>query len=177
MRLRLAKLADQEAIARVHCASWDAAFSTFALEIVKARGEQFPRRLQQWGELLQNEQVFTYVGIDIDEKIVGFGQGGAARDELDVSYDGELHRLYVAPDKKGHGIGKLLINKVSVTLKEQGKHSLVVVAWSINTSARKVYEHLGATYVKEIVQEKDGFNTSQTVYVWENINMVIEATS
>ena len=68
-------------------------------------------------------------------------------------------------------------NELAKTLKEQGKQSLVVLAWSINTPARKVYEHLGAKLIKELVNEKDGFDNSQAVYVWRDINKVLEATS
>lgn len=175
MKLRLATINDCKAIARIHCDSWDAAFSQFAPELVKARGDQFPRREQQWDTLLRDEQLFTYVAVN-DEKIIGFAQGGQVREELGVPYDGELVRLYVAPSAKGQGIGKTLINKVATILKEQGNTSLVVVAWSINTPARKVYEHLGAKFIKEIVQEKDGFDNSQTVYVWKDINTIIEVT-
>jgi len=176
MKLRLATINDSEAIARVHCDSWDATFSKFAPEIVEARGDQFPRRKQHWDAMLRDEQLFTYVAVKEDE-IIGFGQGRQVREELGVAFDGELVRLYVAPESKGQGIGKKLINKVATTLKEQGNTSLVVVAWAINTPARKVYEHLGAKFIKEIAQEKDGFDNSQAVYVWEDINTIIEATS
>ena len=176
MKLRPATIKDSEAIARVHCDSWDAAFLQFAPEIVEARGDQFPRRKQQWDALLRDEELFTYVAIENDN-IIGFGQGGQVREELDVPYDGELVRLYVVPEAKGRGAGKMLINKVATTLKEQGNTSLVVVAWAINTPARKVYEHLGAKFIKVIAQEKDGLDNSQAVYVWKNINTIIEATS
>src|SRR5690606_37747907 len=110
--------------------------------------------------------------------IIGFGQGSPVRAELEVpEYDGELTLLYVSPHHKGQGVGKRLIHKVAKTLKEQGKQSLVVLAWSINTPARKVYEHLGAKLIKELVNEKDGFDNSQAVYVWRDINKVLEATS
>jgi ribosomal protein S18 acetylase RimI-like enzyme len=177
MKLRLAILDDQEAIARLHCVSWEATFIKIVPELVKARGDEFPRRMQQWGERLRNQNYVTYLAVDTQEKIIGFGQGSQVRDELEQpQYDGELTLLYVSPEHKGQGIGKRLINKVARTLKEQGKQSLVVAAWSINTPAKNVYQHLGAKYVKELVQEKDGFNNSQTIYVWQDINSAIEAT-
>ncbi len=176
MILRLATIDDREAIARVHCASWEAAFTPIAPELVKARGDEFPRRYQTWGEILSNKRTFTYVAVE-NGQILGFGEGGTVRKELGISdSDGELHRLYVAPDKKGRGIGKKLINQVANTLKKQGKKSLVVVAWSINEPAKAIYQHLGAKFVKELKQEKDGFDNSQTIYLWQDINVVIEAT-
>lgn len=178
MKLRLATVRDQAEIAHLHCDSWYEAFNTINPELVKARGDDYSRRYRTWGEILQDEQFFTYVAVDKTEKILGFGQGGTVRDHLnEPSYDGELVRLYVAPDKKGLGIGKKLINIVARTLKSQGNNSMIVVAWSINTPARAVYEHLGATFIKEIAQEKDGFDNSQAVYGWQNINTIIEASA
>lgn len=178
MRLRLATINDREVIVRLHCDSWEANFLAINPELVKARGDQYPRRFQQWTERLRDEQLITFVALDENETIIGFGQGGAVLDDRELpEYDAELTLLYIAPNHKGQGIGKKLINKVAISLKELGKQSLVVVAWSINESAKAVYQHLGAEFVKEVKQTKDGFDNSQTIYVWENINTVIEATS
>lgn len=178
MKLRLATINDQDDIARLHCDSWHETFNPIVPELVKLRGDQFSGRYQTWGSILQDEQFFTYVAVDASEKIVGVGQGGTVRADLnEPNYDGELVRLYVAPDKKGQGIGKKLINIVASTLESQGKQSMIVVAWSINTPARAIYKHLGATFIKEIAQEKDGFDNSQAVYGWQNINTIIEASA
>lgn len=178
LKIRPATVTDCEAITCVHCDSWEATFQAINPELVKARGDQYPRRFQQWTERLQNEQLITFVALDENEKIIGFGQGGAVREDRELSeYDAELTLLYVALEHKGQGIGKKLINKVAFRLKNQGKQSLVVVAWSINKPAKAVYQHLGAKFVKEIVQEKNGFDNSQTIYVWKDINSVIEVTS
>lgn len=178
MTIRLATLNDQAEIARLHCNSWHDTFIKLAPDLVKLRGDEYPRRFKAWGEFLQNEELFTYVALDNTEKIIGFAQGGKVRKDRNLAtYDGELILLYVAPDKKGQGIGKSLINTVATHLKSQGHESMVVVSWSINQSARAVYEYLGATFIKEVVQEENGFDNSQTVYGWQNINTAIEATS
>ncbi len=178
MKLRLATLADQAEIARLHCDSWHEAFMSINPDLVKARGDDYPRRYQTWGKILQDEQFSTHVAVDKSGQIVGVGQGGTVREELGVpEYDGELVRLYIAPDNKGQGVGKKLINIVASTLKSQDKQSMIVVAWSINVPARAVYEHLGAKFIKEIVQEKDGFDNSQAVYGWQDIDTIIEASA
>lgn len=176
MKIRLATLTDLEAIARLHVASWDASFSQFAPEIVKARGDQYPKRLASWRDILSGDDTFTYVAVDNDE-IIGFGQGSDVDTDWDLpQYDGEINRLYIAPNTQGRGIGKALINQVATTLQQQGKKSIVVAAWTINKPARAVYEHLGGQFIKEVPQEWQGFNNSQTVYAWDDINTLIEAT-
>ena len=147
-------------------------------DLVKLRGDEYPRRFKAWGEFLQNDTLVNYVALNNTNRIIGFAQGSTVKKALNLpSYDGELILLYVAPDKKGQGIGKSLINTVATHLKSQGHQSMVVVSWSINHPARAVYEHFGATFIKEIVQEENGFDNSQTVYGWQNINTAIEATS
>ena len=178
MKIRLATPDDLEAIVRLHCESWDATFTKINPELVKARGDQYPRRLKQWEEHLQDTSLITFVAIDDEGKLIGFGQGGDVEEDRNLpQFDAELTLLYIAPDRKGQGIGKRLINEVARTLKKQGKQSLVIVSWSINEAAKAIYQHLGAEFVKEIVKEWDGFDYSQTIYVWKNINTVIEATS
>lgn len=178
MMIRPASITDKEAITRLHCDSWEATFMTFNPELVKARGNQYPRRLQQWDERLRDKHLFTCVAINNEGIITGLGQGGAVLEDRELpQYDAELTLLYVAPEHQGKGIGKRLINEVARTMQKQGKQSLVIVAWSINEPAKAIYQHLGAVFVKESVQEKEGFNTSQTVFAWKNIQTVIDATS
>lgn len=178
MRLRLATLDDREKIARLHCESWVAAFSKINPDLVKSRGDQFPRRYEAWGNFLKDEALFTYLAEDENQELLGFGQGGQVRDELELpDYDGELVRLYVSPSAQKQGIGKKLIHQVARTLRERGNTSMIVVAWKINSPARRIYEHLGAQFIKEIKQERDGFDNSQSVYGWTDINTVIKATA
>lgn len=176
MKIRLATPEDAQSIAQVHTRSWLNAFQQFAPAIAEARKEQLSERLRFWRDNLQANKSFVYVMVDDEDTILGFAEGGTVSDALGLPYDGELLRLYIAPEQKNKGIGKQLINRVARHLQETGKQSLVVLSWSVNRPARKVYEHLGAKFVKEITQEKYGFDASQTVYVWEDIQSVIEAT-
>lgn len=176
MRVRQATIRDKEAIARLHCDSWRVAFTQFAPDLVEQRGDQHPKRLAQWETLLQDRTLYTLVALNDANHIIGFVQGGDARQDLGIPYDGELLRLYVAPDAIGQGIGRYLINQIAHYLHAQGKQAMVIVAWSINQPARAVYEHLGARFIKEIQQAENGFNTSQAVYVWDDIEAIIEVT-
>jgi len=176
MNIRLATLDDHQAITRVHVDSWHHAFSQFAPALVAVRGDLYPRRLECWQKNLQDDALFTYVALE-DNAIIGFGQGGSVSPALELPhYDGELIRLYVAPAHLGKGIGKALIHQVARTLQAQGKRSMVVVSWTINQPARNFYEHLGAEFVQENKREWRSFDKSQTVYVWQDIQTIIEAT-
>lgn len=178
MKLRLATLNDCEQIARLHCDSWVTAFSKINPDLVRARGDQFPRRFEAWGKFLKDEDLFTYLAENEQHELLGFGQGGQVRDDLALPhYDGELVRLYVSPLAQKQGIGKKLIHQVATTLKDHGNKSMVVVAWKINLPARRVYEYLGAQFIKEIKQEHNGFDNSQSIYAWDDIDDVIEATA
>ncbi|MEO1290852.1 MAG: GNAT family N-acetyltransferase, partial [Chloroflexota bacterium] len=176
MKLRNATIADKETLARLHTDSWLTAFRKFAPELAEARKNQLSERLKSWEQLLRDETIFTLVAENDTGDMLGFAQGGSTDSDLNLPYDGELMRLYIAPDAQGQGAGKQLIHAVAKQLQEDGKSSMVVCAWRINQPARTVYEHLGAIFVKEIAQEKFGFDASQTVYVWDDIQTVIDAT-
>lgn len=173
--IRLATSDDATAIARVHLDSWEVAFRQFLPEYVAHRGDQTQRRMTMWQEFFESPDSFVHVAVERDT-VIGFAQGGAARNtmhQLLDDYDGELYRLYITPSAQGQRVGTHLIQAVAQRLHKIGHSNLLVAAYKANLPARSYYEHLGATFVQTNAVEDAGIDTSQTIYVWEDITTLL----
>lgn len=102
--LRHARLADADAIARVHVASWHHAYSEL---IPAARLANFTveRRTQAWRHNLSGRGPGRTIVAEMASGIVGFASTGPSRGERGW---GEIWALYVHPRTWGTGIGSAL---------------------------------------------------------------------
>lgn len=64
-----------------------------------------------------------------------------------------VHRLAVAQDARGKGLGPALLNWVRLRAVEQGKKFVRLDCASDNPGLRKFYERLGYRYVKDVTVE------------------------
>jgi len=55
----------------------------------------------------------------------------------------EVERLMVAPDRRGEGVGSLLMKKVEMASRESGQSMLKLVVGDLAQSNQQIYEHLG----------------------------------
>jgi RimJ/RimL family protein N-acetyltransferase len=124
-------IADADAMARVHCASFAAAYGR----------ERDPVRTQEiWRASLDDSAVWQFAAVDRDE-IVGVLRVGPARDGSGV---GELMVIYVHPDWWGTPAGQLLIERAHEVLAEQFGEA-VLTALAENPRARRFCERNGWT--------------------------------
>jgi RimJ/RimL family protein N-acetyltransferase len=122
-------IADADAMARVHCASFTAAYGR----------ERDPLRTQEiWRASLDDSAVWQFAAVDGDE-IVGVLSVGPARDGSGV---GELMVIYVHPDWWGTAAGQLLIERAHEVLAEQFDEAVLTVL-ADNPRARRFYERNG----------------------------------
>jgi len=63
-----------------------------------------------------------------------------------------LHRLFVDPAARGHGIGALLIAQVVQEAQERGLHALLEVV-DTDSAAVALYERLGWVLIATVVQQ------------------------
>jgi len=158
---------------QIHLESWRESFMQFYPEMVRARGDLRASRRALWQRLLADDTQHVFVALDANNQIVGFVQGGAAKHVVE-GYDGELHRLYIAPSAQGQGIGRTLIVHLVRKMQQAGFRSMLVAAWSVNHPARSVYEHLGAQFIREIQQEHHGLDASQSLYGWRDSRVLFD---
>jgi ribosomal protein S18 acetylase RimI-like enzyme len=61
-----------------------------------------------------------------------------------------IHRLCVHPDFQGKGLAKKTMQLAQEMLKREGYGSIRLDTFSKNPIARRLYEHLGFSYVGEV---------------------------
>ena len=153
--VRQAILEDAEAIAKVHVASWQAAYKGLMPDDFLAN-LSVERRKTQWQQWLgQNEQVIMVY--EENNKIVGFLSAGKARDSDLNNHVAELYTLYLLLDFWGKGYGKKLYQETLKELTARGFTELVLWVLDTNTRGQTFYQGRGLT--------PDGQKKSET---WQN---------
>lgn len=84
-------------------------------------------------------------------EILGITRFGKRLDELDrfIKYDGEIYALYVKPGLLRKKIGSKLLLYAKESLKEQGKHKIIIWCLKENEPSRKFYESMGGILLGE----------------------------
>lgn len=135
--LRTATAEDAAAIARVHVASWQAAYRGLLPDnfldslSVESRQEGWARSLST------GPRVIVYVR---DREIAGFVTQGRSRDEDTAEAVGELYAIYVHPTMWGTGAGHGLHDAAVAALVEEGFTEATLWLLAGNTRARDFYE-------------------------------------
>lgn len=145
MDIRQARVDDDVALARLHVASWRAAYRGLVPSTFLDSLKEEPRRLK-WRTFIEKQdselpQVFVALK---EDAIRGFVRVGRAREsDLDKSLWGEIEALYVHPDCWGSGYGKSLLNTATDTARTAGLSRLILWVLVNNQRARSFYEHFG----------------------------------
>ncbi len=139
-RIRAATIDDAEAIARVHVASWQAAYrgllpQAFLDSMSAQRGQQNWTHILTWGA--QDVRVAELAG-----DIGGFIATGAPADDPSNSKVGELWANYLLPDWRGTGTGSALHQAGIDALASRFDEAILWVLAG-NARARAFYERHG----------------------------------
>ncbi len=142
--VRLAVPADAEAIAKVHVASWQAAYRGI-LDDELLDGLDWRDRRKFWTRILRRPTIpesSNYV-IEIDGHIIGFASVGPCRDDdRSAASQWELYGLYLEPSSIGRGYGAAITTHAFDALPA---HVSDVSLWviSANERARGFYQRIG----------------------------------
>ena len=138
--IRLANQSDTPALARVHVASWQAAYRhTLPDEVLDNLSvEQFETN---WKRNFADTQRVNLV-LEVDGSVSGFIAFGSSRDDDATVQTGEIYGLYLIPELWGAGSGKALWDEASQLLPARFS---VLTLWVLqnNTRARNFYERIG----------------------------------
>jgi (aminoalkyl)phosphonate N-acetyltransferase len=86
---------------------------------------------------------YKYFVAESDEKIIGFISFHTQKLLHHCGVVGEIQELYIDPNFRNQGIGKLLIQKVKTYAKANNLTSIEVTSNKLRTENIQVYEHLG----------------------------------
>jgi GNAT superfamily N-acetyltransferase len=133
---------DADAVAALHAASWRSAYrGVFSDQYLDHEADA--ERRHAWRQRLSAPGAdWGLVAEDAGGRLLGFAYVMPAHDPVWGDY---LDNLHVAPDLKGGGMGRRLMQGVAHRLRSDGS-KLPLFLWVLdaNTTARGFYERLGA---------------------------------
>ena len=141
MRARAASPADAPAIARVHVASWNAAYrGVIADEALDALTED--RLTPEWRRAIEGGESVAVV--EDGGAICGYARYGPARDDdLDPATAAEIYGFYLHPDAWGRGGGRVLMEHVKDDLRGRGYRLGTLWVVQVNERAQAFYRAVG----------------------------------
>ncbi len=171
--IRLARIEDAPAIARIHVAVWQSAYRQLMQEelidqvTVEAREEM-------WTDILT-----AYAGThpvivaeDFGVGICGFGNAGPLRGEALLGYSGEFKTLYLLPTYQRRGIGSQMLSRLATHLVERGHTS--AAAWVVATNpACGFFEAMGGAILAQREADEEGDELTDIAYGWTDLPALI----
>jgi GNAT superfamily N-acetyltransferase len=139
---RRATASDADAIARLHIASWSAAYAA-ELPAWYLDGQDVQARTALWSARIADPQTAVCVQ-EVAHRLVGFCASGPSRDaDADASVVWEIQNLHVAPELRGGGIGSVLFTDALERAWLQGATELTLWVVETNAPARAFYARRG----------------------------------
>lgn len=139
MSVRVAAIADAEAIARVEVESWHAAYREL-IPAGRLAGFTVGRRAMAWRRSLGERAGNRTTVFELDGDLVGFAAVGRSRD---LAGWGEIRELYVAPEAWGRGVGSALFAEAIPWLAARGLPSVMLWMLAGNQRALRFYQGNG----------------------------------
>ncbi|MBA4219000.1 MAG: GNAT family N-acetyltransferase [Roseateles sp.] len=136
--------ADADAVATLHATSWRHTYRGIFTDHDLDHEVDTDRRTV-WRARLQSDVPTADWGLAMDDpagRLVGFAY---VQPDHDPTWGDYLDNLHVAPDLKGAGLGRRLMQAVAERLQRDGStHPLYLWVLDANPAARRFYERLGA---------------------------------
>jgi L-amino acid N-acyltransferase YncA len=166
--IRKATADDAQAMGRVHVASWRTTYPGIVPEAALASLDAGEREAM-WLQGIE-ERAFPILVAEVAGEVVGFASGGKLREPI-AEFDGEIYAIYLLQSAQGQGIGRLLLRNLAQMLVDEGFRSAVVWVLAQNL-ARRFYERLGATLVKETTVRIGGADLPDLALGWHDLRIL-----
>jgi ribosomal protein S18 acetylase RimI-like enzyme len=172
LRIRPARLADAEAIARVHVQAWRETYRGLVPDSVLA-GLSVEGRVRAWSDMIGAGDAAPAVFVaEQDGTIVGFASARLMHDPL-LATDGEVTSIYLLDVCKRRGIGRLLFRQIVAWLRERDCTSLGLWVLDTNEVARAFYAALGGRTGPRKSGVRKDVTLHEIAYVWDNIGLLV----
>jgi ribosomal protein S18 acetylase RimI-like enzyme len=168
MRIRDARMADAEAIARVHVDAWRCAYAGLIPDRVLVRMSS-QAHAGRWKAMIRRRRRGESVVVaELDDHgVVGYGSCGPTR-EPSLPHACEVYTLYVAPGHQDLGIGRRLLSHLFDAMIGDGSSSAVIWVLAGNP-ARFFYERMGGRRVAEREEALWNAVLPEAAYGWDDL--------
>lgn len=163
---RVPAVADAEAIARLHVASWREAYAGIVPQAI-LDAVDLDDRIARWRGYLAQEGV-TFLA-EVEGVAAGFIRAGAPPEPLAAGADGHVFALYVLRRHHRQGIGRRLLGLTAAAWLRQGGQAMSVGVLTENTPALAFYQGVGASFVRAETYRWDGHDLPESIYVFRNL--------
>ena len=161
--IRKAELDDAEAIADVHHAAWQGAYSGIIPH--RSLTNMLQRRGAGWWANAIRRAASVLV-VEIGGTIAGYATIGRNR-ARELKQQGEIYELYLRPEYRGIGLGSRLFAAARARLRDHGLKGMVVWALEDNANALDFYAGAGGRDVAEGVEVFDQKALRKVAFVWD----------
>ncbi|AOJ90886.1 GCN5 family acetyltransferase [Burkholderia sp. MSMB0856] len=170
--IRSANLDDAQAIADFHVKVWRHTYRDLAPAHAHAvLDEQY--RGGKWREkLASNERDQLVLVAQTDGTIVGIGAAGAPSEPI-FGGRGEIKFLYVDPDFKRRGIGRMLLAQLAAHLQALRYPGAALSVVKGNAAAIAFYEALNGRFAGEYVDAGPIWRSRNIVMVWDGFASLV----
>jgi GNAT superfamily N-acetyltransferase len=141
--VRLAGVADADAIGRIQVETWRAAYAGLMPDEAIAMFDVESRQ-RMWREGLGRAPrpgSATFVVEDAGE-VVGFASVGASREE-GAEQEGELYAIYLHPSRWDRGIGRALLQRAEESMRSSGFRRAILWVLEGNERGERFYRVAG----------------------------------
>lgn len=163
---RVPTLADAEAIARLHVASWREAYAGIVPSSILDTIDT-DDRIARWREHLAADGVTVLA--EVDGVAAGFIRAGALSEPMVAGADGHIFALYVLRRHHRQGIGRRLLGLVAREWLARGGRALSVGVLTENAPALAFYQGVGASFAQAETYCWDGHELPESIYVFHNL--------
>lgn len=172
IQLRDAQFSDYKAIAKLHADSWKKTYrGIYSEQFLDHEVEQ--DRAVLWHDRLFNPGSQQQVVVAVQEEII---VGFACLFLNDhPQYGTLLDNLHVSVSYQKAGIGKQLLQECARRIINKAQsHKMYLWVYESNENARRVYEHLGTTYIETVEQPTpSGITAPACRYAWSDVAVLL----
>ena len=162
--VRIATVSDAEAIESVRIATWKACYRGIVpdaylddLSVQSSRVDQMRRAIDRADE---GGRVVAVT----DSQVIGMGIAGPPEDDQVQDGIGEIYAVYVLPEWQGRGVGRLLLDRLTASLRALGYRAAILWTLRDRHPTRRFYEANGWTFDGAEVEWGKGFTVPVVRY-------------
>lgn len=171
MKIRKATIKDAKGIANVHVDSWRTTYKGIIPQNFLDK-LSYDKRADLWRTNISNVNNYVLVAENDIGGIIGFTDGSTRETNLEP-HSSDLTSIYLLEEYQGMGIGKQLLKEMFISFKQKNYKKIFVDVLAENKT-RFFYEYYGAEYVKTVQINIDGKLIDEIVYVWNDLDKVLE---
>ena len=170
MIIRRATISDAPGIAKVHVDSWRTTYKGIIPQSF-LDGLSYEQRTKLWQNNVSDKTNTIFIA-ENEGEIIGFVTGGT-RNKNEEAGASDLTSIYLLEEWQGKSVGKKLLNQIMIAFLEQGYLKIYVDVLAANKT-RQFYQYYGAEYVKTVQLSIAGKTLDEEIYVWNNVEKVIQ---